>query len=293
MPTVELRVCDACPIVDDAVLIAGLFRALVAEAIAADDARRVPARPAGPRAPGGDVACGPQWAQPARCSPRTPTRSPNRPPTWCARSWNALAEHLEETGDRDEVEELTGALLARGDSATRQRARFAERGRVSDVVALVVAETQGRIAFALDTPEITAGYPDAPDDEALALSGIPYPAYRPVFDVLDEFGPAELGKRVEVLRENALSDGLTFGIGGEQRPFPVDLVPRIIPAHEWHTLAAGLTQRARAIELFLRDIYGPARIVEDGLLDWETVHATPGLEPRPPRRCRRVSSTPR
>src|SRR5947209_5863741 len=29
VPTLELRVCDACPLVDDAVLIAGLFRALV------------------------------------------------------------------------------------------------------------------------------------------------------------------------------------------------------------------------------------------------------------------------
>ena len=32
LPTVELRVCDACPQVDDVVLIAGLFRALVGRA---------------------------------------------------------------------------------------------------------------------------------------------------------------------------------------------------------------------------------------------------------------------
>src|SRR3954451_1220819 len=31
-PTLELRVCDACPVVDDAILVAGLFRAMVAAA---------------------------------------------------------------------------------------------------------------------------------------------------------------------------------------------------------------------------------------------------------------------
>src|SRR4051794_34535716 len=37
-PTLELRVCDACPLVDDAVLIAGLFRALVRDAEAGIEA---------------------------------------------------------------------------------------------------------------------------------------------------------------------------------------------------------------------------------------------------------------
>ncbi|MDP9094447.1 MAG: YbdK family carboxylate-amine ligase, partial [Actinomycetota bacterium] len=46
VPTVELRVCDACPLVDDAVLIAGLFRGLIDEAVA-EDVRgdRLQARP--------------------------------------------------------------------------------------------------------------------------------------------------------------------------------------------------------------------------------------------------------
>ncbi|HEU5265823.1 MAG TPA: carboxylate--amine ligase/circularly permuted type 2 ATP-grasp protein [Jatrophihabitans sp.] len=275
VPTVELRVCDACPLADDAVLIAGLFRALVAEAIAADEAGApLPGRP-------DPVHRAAMWRA-ARSGLTgallTPDTFPvDNPATDVVRALvERLGEHLEDAGDRGDVAELTAALLARGDSSTRQRDRFAERGRVADVVALVVAETQGRVGSPRETPEVTAGYADAPDDEALALSGLPYPAYRPVFAALDELTPAGVRKRIELLRENAIGDGLTFGVGGEQRPFPVDIVPRIIPAHEWHTLAAGLTQRARAIELFLRDIYGPARIVEHGLLDWDTVHATPG-----------------
>jgi carboxylate-amine ligase len=190
-----------------------------------------------------------------------------------------LAAQLEDHGDRDAVEELTGALLTRGESSSRQRARFAERGRIADVVSLAVAETQGMLTSPLDPPLVTADYPEAADDEALSLSGVPYPVYRPVFQVLDDLPPDELRSRIGLLRDTALADGLTFGVRGEQRPFPIDIVPRIVPAHEWATLAAGLTQRARAIELFLRDIYGPARVVEDGLLDWQTVHESPGWNP--------------
>jgi carboxylate-amine ligase len=275
VPTVELRVCDACPIADDGVLIAGIFRALVSEAIAADEnGEKLRRRPE-------PVYRAAMWRA-ARSGLTgallTPEMYPvDRPAFDVVRAMvERLGEHLEDTGDHDDVADLTAALLARGESSSRQRARYAERGRIADVVGLAVAETQGRIAFPLDTPRVTSGYPDAPDDEALALSGIPYPSYRPVFGVLDEMTADEVGRRVELLREKALADGLTFGIDGEQRPFPIDIVPRIVPAHEWHTLAAGLTQRARAIELFLRDIYGPARIIEDGLLDWDSVHATPG-----------------
>ncbi len=275
VPTVELRVCDACPIVDDAVLIAGIFRGLVAEAIAADE------RGTDLRGRPEPVHRAAMWRA-ARSGLSgallTPADRPeDQPAADVVRALvERLREHLEDAGDYDDVTELTSGLLTRGESSSRQRARFAERGRIADVVALAVAETRGRVAFALDPPRVTAEYSEAPDDEALAVSGLPYPGYRPVFNVLDELTPAGLTKRVALLRENALADGLTFGIGGEQRPFPIDIVPRIIPAHEWSTLAAGLSQRARAIELFLRDIYGPARIVEDGLLDWETVRDTPG-----------------
>lgn len=278
VPTLELRVCDGCPLVDDAVLIAGLFRALVADAIDVDR------RGADLRGRPEPVHRAAMWRA-ARSglagSLLTPAPRPQSQPAadvlWALA--RRLADRLEETGDRAVVEDLLTGVLARGESASRQRARFAERGRLTDVVTLLVTETRGQVPQPLDPPRISAGYPDAPDDEALMVSGIPYPAYRPVFAVLDDVPPAELAARVQAVKATARADGLTYGIDGEQRPFPVDIVPRIVAAHEWSTLAAGLTQRARAIELFLRDIYGPARIIDDGLLDWATVHDSPGWNP--------------
>ena len=53
--------------------------------------------------------------------------------------------------------------------------------------------------------------------------------------------------------------GITFAVYGEEagkeRLIPFDVIPRIIPATEWHTLQAGLRQRVKALNAFLNDIY--------------------------------------
>lgn len=61
------------------------------------------------------------------------------------------------------------------------------------------------------------------------------------------------------------SRGVTFTMRTEgadrERTFPLDLVPRIIPADEWAHVEAGLRQRVRALDLFLDDVYGEQSIL--------------------------------
>jgi carboxylate-amine ligase len=80
-PTLELRVCDACPVVDDAILVAGLFRALVAAAEHEIEAGRP--RSTAPRSGGRPGA-----ACPATCSTTPAIRGPSRPPWRCSR-WSS------------------------------------------------------------------------------------------------------------------------------------------------------------------------------------------------------------
>src|SRR4051812_1627417 len=210
VPTVELRVCDACPLVDDAVLIAGLFRALVAEAAAAD-ASGAPLR--GRPEPVHRAA---MWrAARSGLSGRLlgPAAAPQ--PVPAGEVVRALVERLrpqlEDAGDWDDVRELSQGLLAHGNSTTRQRDRFAERGKLADVVTLVLTETRGQAPSPLTRPELTSGYPETGDDEALAGSGVPYPGYRPVFELLDALGVDELHRRAGVTRDRAAAEGLTYG----------------------------------------------------------------------------------
>jgi uncharacterized circularly permuted ATP-grasp superfamily protein len=62
--------------------------------------------------------------------------------------------------------------------------------------------------------------------------------------------------------------GITFAMYGEdagqERLIPFDIVPRIIPAHEWGRLADGLRQRVRALNAFLHDVYHGQEILKAG-----------------------------
>src|ERR1700758_4051394 len=74
---------------------------------------------------------------------------------------------------------------------------------------------------------------------------------------------SELKARAEALGRAFIDQGITFSLSGQERPFPLDLVPRVISAAEWSRLERGITQRVRAIEMYLDDIYGEQNIPRD------------------------------
>ena len=74
-----------------------------------------------------------------------------------------------------------------------------------------------------------------------------------------------------------MDQGVTFDLDGEERPFPLDVVPRIFTPEEWSRVSHGVEQRVRALELFLADVYGSARIVSDGLIPHEVITSSPGF----------------
>src|SRR4051812_46941651 len=59
--------------------------------------------------------------------------------------------------------------------------------------------------------------------------------------------------------------GVTYDFAGEERPFPLDLIPRVIDAVEWDLVARGVRQRVKALEAFLADVYGAGRVFADGV----------------------------
>lgn len=65
---------------------------------------------------------------------------------------------------------------------------------------------------------------------------------------------------------------------GEDR-FRVDPVPRIFEADAWERLAAGLGQRVRALNAYVRDVYGERRIVAEGVVPARVVEEAEGYEP--------------
>ena len=77
---------------------------------------------------------------------------------------------------------------------------------------------------------------------------------------------AELEARAEALGRAFIDQGITFSLSGQERPFPLDLVPRVISAAEWTRLERGIRQRVKALEMYLDDIYGEQEILRDGVI---------------------------
>src|SRR3954464_8950654 len=126
-PTVELRVCDVCLEVEDAVLVAVLARALVTTAARRD-----------PEPWRSDLLRVASWRA-ARYGVATDLVHPRSrrlasPREVFAALVDEVGEHLDRTGERGLVEGAFERVLARGNGAVRQRRTFEETG---DLVAVV------------------------------------------------------------------------------------------------------------------------------------------------------------
>jgi uncharacterized circularly permuted ATP-grasp superfamily protein len=73
--------------------------------------------------------------------------------------------------------------------------------------------------------------------------------------------------------------GITFAVygakdeegAGNERLIPFDLIPRVIPAHEWAELEMGLAQRVAALNRFIHDVYHGQDIIKAGLVPAEQI----------------------
>ncbi len=96
---------------------------------------------------------------------------------------------------------------------------------------------------------------------------------------LENLGGQEAAEVQERARRSFETEGITFKVYGDdeadERIIPIDCVPRILAAKEWRILEEGLEQRLKALNLFLEDVYGEGRVVEDGVVPADVVRECP------------------
>jgi uncharacterized circularly permuted ATP-grasp superfamily protein len=81
--------------------------------------------------------------------------------------------------------------------------------------------------------------------------------------------------------------GITFAVYGDkdedgsgtERLIPFDVLPRIISANDWRKLETGLTQRVRALNAFLHDIYHDQDIIRAGVIEREVIENNAQFRP--------------
>jgi uncharacterized circularly permuted ATP-grasp superfamily protein len=113
-------------------------------------------------------------------------------------------------------------------------------------------------------------------DEMFAAVRQPRPHYQALFRRLQAMSPDEFRRRKAMTDLSMLQDGVGFTVyrqeEGIERVWPMDPVPRIIPAHEWALIERGLAQRLLALNLFLKDVYHEQHILRDKVLDARLVY---------------------
>lgn len=86
-------------------------------------------------------------------------------------------------------------------------------------------------------------------------------------------------KKEEIARKMFMNQGITFtvysGNEGIERIFPFDIIPRIITATEWSHIEKGVSQRLKALNFFLKDIYNEQNIIKDGIIPAELIVTCP------------------
>jgi uncharacterized circularly permuted ATP-grasp superfamily protein len=103
-------------------------------------------------------------------------------------------------------------------------------------------------------------------DEMFGAGQVPRAEYAQVASTLGELTLADVTARADSMARTFLDRGVTFDFAGEERPFPIDLVPRIISADTWQVLERGVSQRVCALEAFLDDVYDRMSAVADGVV---------------------------
>src|SRR5258706_9817021 len=127
------------------------------------------------------------------------------------------------------------------------------------------------------------GYRPAADayDESCSKPGILRPHWKAFFSRLEKLGGDELSARWDNGRRIIRDHGVTYNVYGDSqgvdRPWELDMVPLLLPADEWKSIATGLCQRAHLLNLILSDLYGAQRLLREGLIPPSLIYANPGF----------------
>ena len=125
-------------------------------------------------------------------------------------------------------------------------------------------------------------------DEMFLPDGTPREHCGPLHETLTQLSSQELVGIQERVTRSFSDEGITFTVYGDdeadERIIPIDCLPRMMSSAEWRNIEEGLTQRLKALNLFLddvygksriKDLYGKPRIVHDGVVPDDVIRDCP------------------
>ncbi len=125
--------------------------------------------------------------------------------------------------------------------------------------------------------------PSAGYDELVEPDGRPRPVAEALWRLLTRLGPVGVEERQVAADREIQGAGVTFGASAEgeqaERPWPFDVIPRVVESSEWQRVEAGLVQRLTALNRFVDDAYHAQMAVRDGVVPADLVAGSPNFRP--------------
>ena len=119
-------------------------------------------------------------------------------------------------------------------------------------------------------------------DELLGPGRAIRPHWRTLIERLTEGDARAVARRaLELTRRLIVENGVTYNVyadpQGADRPWALDPIPLVLTSDEWRTIEKGLAQRARLLDALLADLYGPQRLLAEGVVPPELPFGHPNF----------------
>jgi len=111
-------------------------------------------------------------------------------------------------------------------------------------------------------------------DELLDGDGAVRPHWRRLVERFAGDDARTVARRdLKLTRRLIVENGVTYNVyadpQGTDRPWALDPLPLVLTADEWQHIEGGLAQRARLLDALLADLYGPQRLLAEGIVPAE------------------------
>jgi uncharacterized circularly permuted ATP-grasp superfamily protein/uncharacterized alpha-E superfamily protein len=118
-------------------------------------------------------------------------------------------------------------------------------------------------------------------DEMADAQGTPRPHWRGLLERLGRMDATTARRSIELTRRLIVDNGVTYNVyadpQGADRPWDLDPLPLLVGADEWRDIEVGVAQRATLLDALLRDLYGPQRLLAEGLAPTELAFGHPNF----------------
>ena len=101
-----------------------------------------------------------------------------------------------------------------------------------------------------------------------------------ISSILERHGKKKLQEIEKNCQSTISARGINFRVyaannRAEQKRWPLDIIPRIIPKTQWNKVSKGLKQRAKALNLFIDDVYNQKKIFKDNIVPKDIILKSP------------------